>query len=158
MQYAMFRRVAAGGAVAALTFAGVGAATMSPAYAASSKVSVVHGIPDTPVDVYVNGEKTLNNFKPGDVAGPLTLPEGEYDIALTKPGEAIDKAILKVDDAEVPGGANISLAAHLSAAGEPQITPFVNDVSKVGAGRSSGTPPPPRPSTCGPVGSRSSRT
>ncbi len=135
MQYAMFRRVAAGGAVAALTFAGVGAATMSPAYAASSKVSVVHGIPDTPVDVYVNGEKTLNNFKPGDVAGPLTLPEGEYDIALTKPGEAIDKAILKVDDAAVPGGANISLAAHLSADGNPQITPFVNDVSKVGAGK-----------------------
>ncbi|MEU8068299.1 MULTISPECIES: DUF4397 domain-containing protein [unclassified Micromonospora] len=135
MQYAMFRRVAAGGAVAALTFAGVGAATMSPAYAASSKVSVVHGIPDTPVDVYVNGEKTLDNFKPGDVAGPLTLPEGEYDIALTKPGEAIDKAILKVDDAEVPGGANISLAAHLSADGKPRITPFVNDVSKVGAGK-----------------------
>ncbi|MFG1672854.1 DUF4397 domain-containing protein [Micromonospora sp. NPDC049282] len=135
MQLAMFRRVAAGGAVAALTFAGVGAATMSPAYAASSKVSVVHGIPDTPVDVYVNGKKTLNNFKPGDVAGPLTLPEGEYDIALTKPGEAIDKAILKVDDAAVPGGANISLAAHLSADGKPQITPFVNDVSKVGAGK-----------------------
>ncbi|WP_246248284.1 DUF4397 domain-containing protein, partial [Micromonospora maritima] len=135
MQLAMFRRVAAGGAVAALTFAGVGAATMSPAYAASSKVSVVHGIPDTPVDVYVNGKKTLDNFKPGDVAGPLTLPEGEYDIALTKPGEAIDKAILKVDDAEVPGGANISLAAHLSADGKPQITPFVNDVSKVGAGK-----------------------
>ncbi|WP_431930660.1 DUF4397 domain-containing protein [Micromonospora sp. RP3T] len=135
MQHAMFRRVAAGGAVAALTFAGVGAATMSPAYAASSKVSVVHGIPDTPVDVYVNGKKTLDNFKPGDVAGPLTLPEGEYDIALTKPGEAVDKAILKVDDAEVPGGANISLAAHLSADGRPQITPFVNDVSKVGAGK-----------------------
>ena len=135
MQHAMFRRVAAGGAVAALTFAGVGAATMSPAYAASSKVSVVHGIPDTPVDVYVNGKKTLDNFKPGDVAGPLTLPAGEYDIALTKPGEAVDKAILKVDDAEVPGGANISLAAHLSADGKPQITPFVNDVSKVGAGK-----------------------
>ncbi|WFE34112.1 DUF4397 domain-containing protein [Micromonospora sp. WMMD975] len=135
MQLAMFRRVAAGGAVAALTFAGVGTATMSPAYAASSKVSVVHGIPDTPVDVYVNGEKTLDNFKPGDVAGPLTLPEGEYDIALTKPGEAIDKAILTVDDAAVPGGANISLAAHLSADGKPQITPFVNDVSKVGAGK-----------------------
>ncbi|MFG3300081.1 DUF4397 domain-containing protein [Micromonospora chersina] len=135
MQFAMFRRVAAIGAVSALTFAGVGAATMSPAHAASSKVSVVHGIPDTPVDVYVNRKKTLDNFKPGDVAGPLTLPEGEYDIALTKPGEAIDKAILTVDDAAVPGGANISLAAHLSADGKPQITPFVNDVSKVDAGR-----------------------
>ncbi|MFG3581786.1 DUF4397 domain-containing protein [Micromonospora chersina] len=135
MQFAMFRRAAAIGAVSALTFAGVGAATMSPAYAASSKVSVVHGIPDTPVDVYVNGRKTLDNFKPGDVAGPLTLPEGEYDIALTKPGEAIDKAILTVDDAAVPGGANISLAAHLSADGKPRITPFVNDVSKVDAGK-----------------------
>ncbi|MCP3782753.1 DUF4397 domain-containing protein [Micromonospora sp. A3M-1-15] len=135
MQFAMFRRVAAIGAVSALTFAGVGAATMSPAYAASSKVSVVHGIPDTPVDVYVNGKKTLDNFKPGDVAGPLTLPQGEYDIALTKPGEAIDKAILTVDDAAVPGRANISLAAHLSADGKPRITPFVNDVSKVDAGK-----------------------
>ncbi|MET7803328.1 DUF4397 domain-containing protein [Micromonospora chersina] len=135
MQFAMFRRAAAIGAVSALTFVGVGAATMSPAHAASSKVSVVHGIPDTPVDVYVNGRKTLDNFRPGDVAGPLTLPEGEYDIALTKPGEAIDKAILTVDDAAVPGGANISLAAHLSADGKPQITPFVNDVSKVDAGR-----------------------
>ncbi|NYF57370.1 DUF4397 domain-containing protein [Micromonospora purpureochromogenes] len=135
MQLSIFRRVAAGGAVAALTFAGVGAVTMSPAYAASSKVSVVHGIPDTPVDVYVNGKKTLDNFKPGDVAGPLSLAEGAYDIALTKPGEAIDKAILSVADAEVPGGANISLAAHLDEAGKPKITPFVNDTSKVDAGK-----------------------
>ncbi|MEH0933596.1 DUF4397 domain-containing protein [Micromonospora psammae] len=135
MQLSIFRRVATGGAVAALTFAGVGAVTMSPAYAASSKVSVVHGIPDTPVDVYVNGRKTLDNFKPGDVAGPLNLAEGEYDIALTKPGEAVDQAILKVDDAEVPGGANISIAAHLDEAGKPKITPFVNDTSKVDAGK-----------------------
>ncbi|MET7971150.1 DUF4397 domain-containing protein [Micromonospora sp. NPDC005305] len=135
MQFAMFRRVAAIGAVSALTFAGVGAATPGAAWAASSTVSVVHGIPGTPVDVYVNGKKTLDNFQPGDVAGPLTLPEGTYDIALTKPGEAVDKAILTVDDAAVPGGANISLAAHLSADGKPRITPFVNDVSKVDAGK-----------------------
>src|SRR3712207_1079705 len=99
MQLSYFRRVAAGGAVAALGFAGIGALSASPAYAATSKVSVVHGIPDTPVDVYVNGKKTLDNFKPGDVAGPLNLEEGEYDIALTKPGEAIGQAILKVDNA-----------------------------------------------------------
>lgn len=95
----------------------------------------MHGIPDTPVDVYVNGKKTLDNFKPGDVAGPLNLEEGDYDIALTKPGEPIGSAILKVDNAAVPGGANISIAAHLDAAGQPKITPFVNDVSKVAAGK-----------------------
>ncbi|MFD6754819.1 DUF4397 domain-containing protein [Micromonospora gifhornensis] len=135
MQFAYLRRVAAGGAVAALTFVGAGIATATPAYAATSKVSVVHGIPDTPVDVYVNGEKTLENFKPGDVAGPLDLPEGSYDIALTKPGEPIGQAILTADDAEVPGGANISIAAHLDAEGEPTITPFVNDTAKVDAGK-----------------------
>ncbi|WP_431974214.1 DUF4397 domain-containing protein [Micromonospora haikouensis] len=135
MQLSYFRRVAAGGAVAALTFAGAGALTATPAYAATSKVSVVHGIPDTPVDVYVNGKKTLDNFKPGDVAGPLDLEQGAYDIALTKPGEALDKAILTVDDAEVPGGANISLAAHLDEAGKPRITPFANDTAKLDAGK-----------------------
>ncbi|WP_025620826.1 DUF4397 domain-containing protein, partial [Salinispora cortesiana] len=136
MQRSYFRRVAAGSAVAALTFAGVGALTATPAYAATAEVSVVHGIPDTPVDVYVNGEKTLDNFTPGDVAGPLSLAEGTYDIALTKPGEPVDSAILTVDDAEVPGGTNISLAAHLDASGQPKITPFVNDTPKVEAGKS----------------------
>ncbi len=135
MQSSYFRRVAAGGAVAALAFTGVAALTATPAYAATSKVSVVHGIPDTPVDVYVNGEKTLDNFAPGDVAGPLDLEEGAYDIALTRPGEPVGSAILTVDDAQVPGGANISIAAHLDANGQPKITPFVNDTSKVGAGK-----------------------
>ncbi|WP_432049682.1 DUF4397 domain-containing protein [Verrucosispora sp. NA02020] len=135
MQLAYLRRVAAGGAVAALTFVAAGVATATPAYAATSKVSVVHGIPDTPVDVYVNGEKTLEGFKPGDVAGPLDLAEGRYDLALTKPGEPIGQAILTVDDAEVPGGANLSLAAHLDAEGKPKITPFVNDTAKVDAGK-----------------------
>jgi hypothetical protein len=95
----------------------------------------VHGIPGQPVDVYVNGRKTLDDFEPGKLAGPLTLPEGDYDIALTKPGEPIADAILKVDDAAVPGGANITLVAHLDAGGTPKITPFVNDTAKLAAGQ-----------------------
>jgi hypothetical protein len=98
-------------------------------------VSVVHGIPAQPVDVYVNGEKTIPDFQPGKVAGPLSLPPGTYDIALTKPGDAIGSALLTVDDAEVPGGANISLVAHLGADGKPVLTPFVNDTGKLAAGK-----------------------
>lgn len=135
MRSSIIGRVLAAGAASLAITAAAGLATASPAYAATSKVSVVHGIPATPVDVYVNGKVTLKDFQPGDVAGPLDLPEGKYDIDLTKPGEAIDKAILSVDDAAVPGGANISIVAHLDAAGTPKITPFVNDVSKVGAGK-----------------------
>src|SRR4051812_9270327 len=118
-----------------LAFGGLSALTATPALAANSQVSVVHGIPGTPVDVYVNGTKTLPDFQPGKVAGPLTLPAGSYDLALTKVGEPLSAAILKVDNANVPGGANISLVAHLTAAGKPTITPFVNDVKKLSAGQ-----------------------
>ena len=129
------RRAVAGTATGLIAVAGLSALSATPAMAATSKVSVVHGIPGTPVDVYVNGEKTLPNFQPGKVAGPLTLPEGSYDLALTAVGKPLDEAILKVDNAEVPGGANISLVAHLTADAKPTITPFANDVSKLDAGQ-----------------------
>lgn len=135
MQLSHFHRVAAGGMVAALTIAGVGALTATPAYAATAEVSAVHGIPNTPVDVYVNGEKTLENFAPGEVAGPMNLEEGAYDIALTNPGEPLASAILTVNDKDVPGGTNISIVAHLDTNGLPKITSFVNDTSKVDAGK-----------------------
>ncbi|MFY1695316.1 MULTISPECIES: DUF4397 domain-containing protein [unclassified Solwaraspora] len=129
------RRAAVGAAAALAAFVGLSAVTATPAFAATSDVSVVHGIPGTPVDVYVNGERTLENFQPGDVAGPLELPEGSYDLALTRPGEPVADAILTADDAAVPGGANISIVAHLGADGAPTITPFVNDVSATDAGQ-----------------------
>ncbi|AGZ42448.1 DUF4397 domain-containing protein [Actinoplanes friuliensis] len=128
-------RTAAVGAAALVAFGGLAAVTATPAFAATSQVSVVHGIPGQNVDVYVNGKKTLPDFKPGTVAGPLKLEEGSYDIVLTKPGDDISKAVLKVDDAEIPGGANISLVAHLGADGDPVLTPFANDVKKLDAGQ-----------------------
>src|SRR3954463_15926291 len=114
-------------ALAALSSAGV-ALIAAPAYAAGpSKVSIVHGIPGQPVDVYVNGKKTLDNFQPATVAGPLDLPAGKYDIVVVKPGDPVTSPIIKVDQAAVPADANISLVAHLTADGKPTLTPFVND-------------------------------
>jgi hypothetical protein len=135
MRLTHLRRATAVGTAALLTFGGLAALTTGPALAATSQVSVVHGIPGQDVDVYVNGKKTLPDFKPGTVAGPLKLEEGSYDIALTKPGEDIGKALLKVDDAEIPAGANISLVAHLTADGKPALTPFANNVKKIAAGQ-----------------------
>jgi hypothetical protein len=121
--------------VGAVVLVALGTAA-SPAFAKSgSQVSVVHGIPGQAVDVYGNGKKTIPDFQPGKVAGPLTLPAGKYDIALTKPGDAIDDALLTVADAEVPGDANISLVAHLGTDGKPVLTPFVNDTAKLAAGK-----------------------
>ncbi|WP_433824504.1 DUF4397 domain-containing protein [Actinoplanes sp. CA-015351] len=134
MRILHLRRAAATGAVVLIA---LGTAA-TPAFAfgrANAKVSVVHGIPGQPVDVYVNGEKTIEGFEPGKVAGPLSLAAGQYDIALTKPGEPIGDALLTVDDADVPGDADISLVAHLGEDGKPVLTPFVNDTAKLAAGK-----------------------
>ena len=72
------------GLIAALGFAAPASASTS----ASAQLSVLHGIPDTPVDVYVNGELTIDDFQPGKLAGPLPLPAGDYEVALTAPDAA----------------------------------------------------------------------
>lgn len=76
----MRSRIAVGLAAAALATPGF-AALASAADEAS--LSVLHGIPDTPVDVYVNGALTIDDFQPGDLAGPLALAAGDYEVALT---------------------------------------------------------------------------
>jgi hypothetical protein len=127
-------------AAAALAVVAAGAAVMLLATPASaqdtSQVSVVHGIPGQDVDVYVNGEAILEGFAPGEVAGPLELPAGSYDIALTAPGDdPASDAIVSADGVEVPGGANLSLVAHLTEGGDPTLTAFANDVTPTEAGQ-----------------------
>jgi hypothetical protein len=137
MRVSLVRRglVVAGAIVSAAAGIALSASPVVAAQAATeSMVSVVHGIPGQPVDVYVNGTKTLDNFQPATVAGPLTLPEGTYDVALTKPGEPVTSAILQNKTLAVPGGKNLTLVAHLNEAGAPTLTAFVNDVSKIPAG------------------------
>ena len=104
--------------------------------AENAAVSVVHGIPDTPVNVFVNGKLTLDNFKPGTVAGPLSLPAGTYEVKIFPAANKAGTGTPVIQaSAQVPAGANVTLAAHLTAAGEPTLTPFVNDVSKLSAGQ-----------------------
>jgi hypothetical protein len=52
------------------------ALSASPALADShtATVSVLHAVPDTPVDVYANGERLIDDFQPGTLTDPLELP------------------------------------------------------------------------------------
>lgn len=101
----------------------------------SGTVYVVHGIPNTPVDVYVNGKVTLSDFTPGTVAGPLTLPAGSYDIAIRPAGAPAGSAPVIQSDAPLQAGANVSLVAHLSASGAPTLTAFSNPVGSPADGQ-----------------------
>jgi hypothetical protein len=120
--------IAAGSALLGL---GGTAAAADPA-----SVSVVHGIPNTPVNVFVNGKLTLRNFKPGTVAGPLSLPAGSYQVRVFPAANTAGTGNPVISaTAQVPAGANVSLVAHLDASGKPALTPFVNDVSRLPAGQ-----------------------
>lgn len=123
---------------AAVLGLGAGILTMGPASAADqAQLSVLHGVPDTVVDVYVNGELTLDDFTPGTLAGPLELPAGSYDLAITAPDAADASApIIGPVTAQLEAGGNYTAAAHLDAAGAPTATLYANDMSQVAAGKS----------------------
>jgi hypothetical protein len=115
------------------------ALTIGPATATAQEtgaVFVVHGIPDTPVDVYVDGQRAIDDFKPLSEQGPVDLPSGSHKVAIF-PADAADGsgAPLLSADADVPAGGNVTLVAHLDEGGKPTVTPFVNDVSSVPAGQ-----------------------
>lgn len=111
---------------------------LAPAASADSHtgtVYVVHGVPDLPVDVYVNGDLTLEDFQPGTITDALELPAGTYDIEIFPAGadpDSEDPAI--AGSAELEAGANVSIVAHLAADGTPTLSVFANDVSTLDAG------------------------
>lgn len=117
---------------------GIGGLLAQPASAAQATgtVYVVHGIPATPVDVYVDGARALDDFAPATTAGPLELPAGPHEVSIfaADAADGSGTAVL-AGTADVPAGGNVSLVAHLTEAGEPALTPFVNDVTAVDAGK-----------------------
>ena len=132
------RKTAAAGLVVGMT-AALGFAIGAPATAATTdtaQLSVLHGIPDTPVDVYVNGDLTLDNFQPGDLAGPLDLPAGDYEVALTAPDAAdASSPVLGPATLTLAAGKNYTAAAHLNEEGEPALKAFENNTATTAAGQ-----------------------
>ena len=93
-----------------------------------AKLSVLHGVPGLTVDVWVNGNLTLNNFEPGSLAGPLELAAGDYKIAITgSDAPNADNPVIGPVTVELDNGGNYTAVAHLDAGGAPTATLFTND-------------------------------
>jgi hypothetical protein len=129
------RRLIAATAAGSLAVAATLFGALPASAADTAEVFVVHGIPGLPVDVYVNGALTLDNFQPETVAGPLDLPAGSYDVAITATDAADASSPLLTAKADLAGGNSYSLVAHLDADGTPTITPYSNDISTISAGQ-----------------------
>ncbi len=110
-------------------------ATAAFAQSAEGQVIVVHGVPDLTVDVYVNGDLTLEDFEYGDVAGPLALPVGSYDLEIYPADadpDAGDPALSGSTD--LPEGATATIAAYLQEGGTPTFGVFVENTAATDAG------------------------
>jgi uncharacterized surface protein with fasciclin (FAS1) repeats len=113
-----------------------------PSLLPPATVYVVHGIPGQdlgadpalPVDVSVNGDCALPGFSFGQIAGPLSLPAGDYEIAISVANSGAPCSNTPViGPVTVPfaDGENISIVAHLTEQGAPTASKFANDVSAI---------------------------
>jgi hypothetical protein len=105
-----------------------------PVAAGYALVDIVHGVPETPVDVYANGLLLVEGFEFGEIVEQVLLPAGSYEIGIYAAGAdpLADEAVIAAT-VEVPVAANAAVVAHLDEAGAPTATVFVNDISDVAA-------------------------
>ena len=100
--------------------------------AGNATVTVVHGIPGVPVDVYVNGTDVLPNFTFGTVSPALSVPPGTYALAVKAAGTS--NTLLSAS-ATVTAGENATVVANLDfPAGAPTLNVFANPTTPTAAG------------------------
>lgn len=96
----------------------------------TAKLSVLHGVPGLTVDVWVDGKLALDNFKPGTLAGPLNVPDGDHKVAITGAGAtSADHPVIGPVTVDLEEGRDYTAVAHLAADGTPTATLFTNDTS-----------------------------
>lgn len=129
------RRTTATLAMIALAIAAtLGFGTAAGAQDGTGTVTVIHGVPGVDVDVYVNGDLTLEGFTPETVTDPLELPAGDYTVDIRPAGADAASDPIITGSTTLPAGANATLIAHLTADGTPTLGVFVNDTTPTAAG------------------------
>jgi hypothetical protein len=110
---------------------------VAPAYASpgTATLTVLHGLPHFTADVYVNGELTLDGFKPEAAAGPLQLPAGTYRIAIRDVGANPDSTPALEGSITLRAGVNYTAIAHLTAGGDRTLSLFRNALNPVAPGK-----------------------
>ncbi|HEX6425355.1 MAG TPA: DUF4397 domain-containing protein [Acidimicrobiales bacterium] len=130
----MQRAVIAAVAALLLALAGTAAAGASPSQEAAARIHLIHGIPDTPVDVEANGENVIEGFEFGDTED-LSALAGQTLTGVAVKAAGTEDVAIDAGDLALPAEGNVTAIAHLDAEGTPTLTVFENDVSAVAAGQ-----------------------
>ncbi len=123
------RTLLAGVAVLALALATLAL----PASADDARIHLIHGIPDTDVDVEANGDNVFENFSFGDTQD-LSGLAGATLAGLKVKAAGTDTVAIDAGDVTLPDDGNTTIIAHLDASGTPTLSIFENDTSTIDAG------------------------
>jgi hypothetical protein len=119
-----------------LLVAALGAVLLAaaPANAQSgARIHLIHGIPDTPVDVEAGGANVFTNFQFGETQDLSSLA-GQTLAGLKVKAAGTTTVAIDAGDVALPASGNYTVIAHLDAAGAPTLSVFENDTSSTAAG------------------------
>lgn len=119
-------------ALMAITLAAIGFA--APASAQDARIHLLHGIPDTDVDVEAGGENVFEGFSFGDTQDLSSFAGATLEGVMVKLA-GTDTVAIDAGDVALPASGNYTLVAHLDASGTPAIAVFENDTSSIAAGQ-----------------------
>lgn len=109
------------------------AAFAGPASAQDARIHLIHGIPDTDVDVAAGGANVFEGFSFSDTQD-LSALAGETLAGLQVKLAGTDTVAIDAGDVTLPSSGNTTIIAHLDADGNPTLSIFTNDTSAVAAG------------------------
>ncbi len=98
-----------------------------------ARIHLIHGIPDTPVDVVAGGDVVFGDFQFGDTQD-LSALAGETLVGLQVRLAGTETVAIDAGDTPLPASGNYTIIAHLDEAGTPTLAVFENDTSSIDAG------------------------
>jgi hypothetical protein len=102
--------------------------------AQDATITLIHGIPDTDVDVAAGGDNVFEGFAFGDTQDLSSLA-GTTLTGLQVKLAGTDDIVIDAGDVALPASGNTSIIAHLDAAGNPTLGVFTNNTAEVAAGQ-----------------------
>jgi hypothetical protein len=100
-----------------------------------AEASLIQGLPQTSVDVYLNGTEIVQDFRFKGVIGPLPLVPGKYHLALRLHGQPRSVKPFLSGGGMLKAGQNLTIVADLTSAGVPALTKFWNPNPTLPKGR-----------------------
>jgi hypothetical protein len=120
------------GAIAAvLGLAALPAAAGTHPKPGQGSLTIVHGIPNLPVDIYLNKKLALAGVTFSNYA-TVKLPAGQVRVDFKAAGTPANGPSALIQHVGIKRGVSKSLVAHLSATGTPRTSVFYNNTTKAG--------------------------